>query len=129
MSKYRNNRNIPENKPIDNDVSFRYIPDDKKNIYASKFRDVARTDAPDSFGNDKANEYLTSKLDTFDGKPYFKYDNDLAKDFLDKYRYSFIISDEEKATPESIISFVMGNPNANMKNTIGYPGSEGVGVA
>ena len=129
MSKYRNNRNIPENTPIDNDVSFRYIPDDKKNIYASKFRDVARTDAPDSFGNDKANDYLEEKFNTFDGKPYFEYDNDLAKDFLSKYSYSFIIPDEEKATPESIKSFVMGAPNDNIKNKIGYPGSEGVGVA
>jgi len=129
MSKYRNNRNIPENTSIDNNVSFRYIPDDKKNIYASKFRDVARTDAPDSFGNDKANDYLEKKFNTLDGKPYFEYDNDLAKDFLDKYRYSFIISDKEKATPESIKSFVMGAPNDNIKNKIGYPGSEGVGVA
>lgn len=128
---YRRTTNVPRNKPVDNEVSFRYIPDDRKNIYASKFKDVAKNvniEKPPFFSNDDANEFLSEKVnDSFDGQPYFKYDNDIAKDFLDKYRYSFIIPDEEKATPESIRDTVMGPPGVNIKNNMGYPGSEGAG--
>jgi hypothetical protein len=126
---YRRNikeQNVEKGEPVDSGISSTGFPtDDFKDKFVARFKDVTQDPNKKSFGvfsNEDAEEFAKSKLPTFDNAPNFgdEQSNLRAQDFLNKYRATFIIPDEEKASAESTLGYISGDPNSNLKGS--FPG-------
>jgi len=125
---YRRNikeQNVEKGKPVDSGISSTGFPTDFKDKFVARFKDVTQDPNEVSFGvfsNKDAEEFAKSKIPTFDNAPNFEdqQSNLRAQDFLNKYRVSFIVPDEEKASAESTLGYISGNPNSNLKGS--FPG-------
>ena len=118
-------QNVAKGEPIDSGVSPTSFPTDFKDKFVARFKDVTQDPDKVSFGvfsNEDAEEFATTKLPTFDNVPNFEdqQSNLRAQDFLNKYRVSFIVPDEEKASAESTLGYISGDPNSNLKGS--FPG-------
>ena len=118
-------QNVAKGEPIDSGVSPTSFPTDFKDKFVARFKDVTQDPDKVSFGvfsNEDAEEFAKSKIPTFDNVPNFEdqQSNLKAQDFLNKYRVSFIVPDEEKASAESTLGYISGNPNSNLKGS--FPG-------
>jgi len=121
-------KNVQEGEPIDSGISFTGFPadfDDWKDKFVARFKDVTQDPSKVSFGvfsNEDAEEFAKSKIPTFDNVPNFEdqQSNLRAQDFLNKYRVSFIVPDEEKASAESTLGYISGDPNSYLANK--FPG-------
>ena len=125
-------QNVEKGKPVDSGISPSSFPTNFKDKFVARFKDVTQDPNKESFGvfsNEDAEEFAKSKIPTFDNTPYFKdpQSNLKAQDFLNKYRVSFIVPDEEKASAESTLGYISGNPNSNLANK--FPGSNGMEVS
>jgi len=123
---------VETGKPVDSGISPTSFPTDFKDKFVARFKDVTQDPSKVSFGvfsNEDAEEFAKSKIPTFDNAPNFErpQDNWRAEDFLRKYRVSFIVPDEEKASAESTLGYISGNPNSNLANK--FPGSNGMEVS
>jgi len=118
-------QNVEKGEPIDSGISPTSFPTDFKDKFVARFKDVTQDPNKKSFGvfsNEDAEEFATTKLPTFDNVPNFEdqQSNLRAQDFLNKYRVSFIVPDEEKASAESTLGYISGDPNSNLKGS--FPG-------
>jgi len=116
---------VAKGEPIDSGISPTSFPPDFKDNFVARFKDVTQDPSKVSFGvfsNEDAEEFAKSKIPTFDNVPNFErsQDNLRAQDFLRKYRLSFIVPDQEKASAESTLGYIAGNPNSNLANR--FPG-------
>ena len=116
---------VAKGEPIDSGISPTSFPPDFKDNFVARFKDVTQDPSKVSFGvfsNEDAEEFAKSKIPTFDNVPNFErsQDNLRAQDFLRKYRLSFIVPDQEKASAESTLGYIAGNPNSNLANE--FPG-------
>jgi len=127
-SPYRQNlrgQKVAKGEPVDSGISPTSFPPDFKDKFVARFKDVTQDPSKVSFGvfsNEDAEEFAKSKIPTFDNVPNFEdqQSNLRAQDFLNKYRVSFIVPDEEKASAESTLGYISGNPNSNLKGS--FPG-------
>ena len=118
-------QNVEKGEPIDSGISPTSFPTDFKDKFVARFKDVTQDPNKKSFGvfsNEDAEEFATTKLPTFDNVPNFEdqQSNLRAQDFLNKYRATFIVPDEEKASAESTLGYISGDPNSNLKGS--FPG-------
>jgi len=118
-------QNVAKGEPIDSGVSPTSFPTDFKDKFVARFKDVTQDPDKVSFGvfsNEDAEEFAKSKIPTFDNVPNFEdqQSNLKAQDFLNKYRVSFIVPDEEKASAESTLGYISGDPKSNLANE--FPG-------
>lgn len=118
-------QNVEKGEPIDSGISPSSFPADFKDKFVARFKDVTQDPNKESFGvfsNEDAEEFAKSKIPTFNNAPNFEdpQSNLRAQDFLNKYRATFIVPDEEKASAESTLGYISGNPNSNLKG--GFPG-------
>jgi hypothetical protein len=118
-------QNVEKGEPVDSGISPTSFPTGFKDEFVARFKDVTQDPNKQSFGvfsNEDAEEFAKSKIPTFDNVPNFEdpQSNLRAQDFLNKYRVSFIVPDEEKASAESTIGYIAGNPNSNLRNN--FPG-------
>jgi hypothetical protein len=116
---------IAKGEPVDSGISPTSFPTDFKDKFVARFKDVTQDPNKESFGvfsNEDAEEFAKSKIPTFDNAPNFEdpQSNLRAQDFLNKYRATFIVPDEEKASAESTLGYISGDPNSNLKG--GFPG-------
>jgi hypothetical protein len=119
-------------KPVDNGVRTSSFGDFEgyKNKFVADLKDTninPDVEPSDSFGNKKALEALKVKLPQItDGAPNFERDQDnlRAMNFLNKYRNSLFLAEEEKPSELTALSYIQGNPNNGLANR--FPGSEGV---
>jgi hypothetical protein len=116
---------VAKGEPIDSGISPTSFPPDFKDNFVARFKDVTQDPSKVSFGvfsNEDAEEFAKSKIPTFDNVPNFEdpQSNLRAQDFLNKYRATFIVPDEEKASAESTLGYIAGNPNSNLANR--FPG-------
>ena len=125
---YRRNikeQNVAKGEPIDSGVSPTSFPTDFKDKFVARFKDVTQDPNKKSFGvfsNEDAEQYAKFKIPTFDNAPNFgdEQSNLRAQDFLNKYRATFIVPDEEKASAESTLGYISGDPNSNLTGR--FPG-------
>jgi len=118
-------QNVAKGEPVDSGVSSTSFPADFKDKFVARFKDVTQDPNKQSFGvfsNEDAEEFAKSKIPTFDNVPNFEdqQSNLRAQDFLNKYRASFIVRDEEKASAESTLGYISGDPKSNLANE--FPG-------
>ena len=118
-------QNVDKGEPIDSGVSPTSFPTDFKDKFVARFKDVTQDPNKESFGvfsNKDAEQFATTKLPTLDNAPNFEdpQSNLRAQDFLNKYRATFIIPDEEKASAESTLGYIAGDPNSNLRGS--FPG-------
>ena len=118
-------QNVETGEPVDSGISSTSFPNDFKNTFVARLRDNninPEREPPSVFGNKDAEEFAESKIPTFDNVPNFErpQDNWRAEDFLRKYRLSFIVPDEEKASAEPTLGYISGDPNSNLKGS--FPG-------
>jgi len=116
---------VAKGEPVDSGISPTSFPPDFKDKFVARFKDVTQDPNKQSFGvfsNEDAEEFAKSKIPTFDNVPNFEdqQSNLRAQDFLNKYRISFIVPDGEKASAESTLGYIAGDPNSNLKG--GFPG-------
>jgi hypothetical protein len=118
-------QNVETGEPVDSGISPTSFPADFKDKFVARFKDVTQDPNKQSFGvfsNEDAEEFAKSKIPTFNNVPNFErpQDNLRAQDFLNKYRFSFIVPDEEKASAESTVGYISGDPNSNLRGN--FPG-------
>jgi len=118
-------QNIEKGEPVDSGISPTSFPANFKDKFVARFKDVTQDPSkapPDVFSNKDAEQFAVSKLPTLDNAPNFEdpQSNLRAQDFLNKYRATFIIPDEEKASAESTLGYIAGDPNSNLKGS--FPG-------
>jgi len=118
-------QNVAKGEPIDSGISSSSFPPDFKDKFVARFKDVTQDPGKVSFGvfsNEEAEEFAKSKIPTFNNAPNFEdpQSNLRAQDFLNKYRATFIIPDKEKASAESTLGYISGDPNSNLKGS--FPG-------
>lgn len=116
---------VAKGKPVDSGISTTAFPKDFKDPLVAKYRDFNEDPnkvAPRVFGEEASQKFLNEKFPTFDNNPYFAnvLSNLRAKDFLNKYKNSFIQPDEEKVSAESTKGFILGDPRSNLAGT--FPG-------
>lgn len=112
-------------EPVDSGISSTSFPPDFKDNFVARFKDVTEDPnkvPPYVFSNKDAEEFAKSKIPTFDNVPNFEdqQSNLRAQDFLNKYRASFIVPDEEKASAKSTLGYISGDPKSNLANE--FPG-------
>ena len=118
-------QNVEKGERVDSGISPTSFPADFKDKFVARFKDVTQDPNKQSFGvfrNEDAEEFAKSKIPTFDNVPNFEdpQSNLRAQDFLNKYRASFIVPDEEKASAESTLGYISGDPRSNLANE--FPG-------
>lgn len=116
---------VAKGESVDSGISTTSFPTDFKDKFVARFKDVTQDPSKVSFGvfsNKDAEEFAKSKIPTFDNVPNFEdpQSNLRAQDFLNKYRVSFIVPDEEKASAESTIGYIAGDPRSNLTGS--FPG-------
>ena len=116
---------VAKGKPVDSGISTTAFPTDFKDPLVAKYRDFNKDPNKESFGvfgEEASQKFLNEKFPTFDNNPNFADvpSNLRAKDFLNKYRSSFIQPDEEKVSAESTKGFILGDPNSNLAQK--FPG-------
>ena len=116
---------VAKGESVDSGISTTSFPTDFKDKFVARFKDVTQDPNKQSFGvfsNKDAEEFAKSKIPTFDNVPNFEdpQSNLRAQDFLNKYRVSFIVPDEEKASAESTIGYIAGDPRSNLTGS--FPG-------
>jgi len=122
-------QNIEKGEPVDSGISPSSFPTNFKDKFVARFKDVTQDPNKESFGvfsNEDAEEFVKSKIPTFNNAPNFEdpQSNLRAQDFLNKYRDTFIVPDEEKASAESTLGYISGDPKSNLRNV--FPGSNGM---
>ena len=120
---------VDKGEPVDSRVTTTSFPTDFKNKFVARMKDTNIDPNKQSFGgftNPEAERFANEKLPTVDNAPNFpdEQSNLRANDFLNKYRATFIVPDEEKASAESTLGYIAGDPNSNLREV--FPGSEGV---
>lgn len=105
---------VAKGEPVDSGISTTAFPMDFKDPLVAKYRDYNEDPnkiTPRVFGKKESTEFLNEKFPTFDNNPNFADvpSNLRAKDFLNKYRNSFIQPDEEKVSAESTKGFILGD--------------------
>lgn len=120
---------VDKGEPVDNDVSTSSFGEDFKNKFAARLRDTNQDPNKKSFGsfgNEERDNFITNKMPAIDGNPEFNKEQDQARasDFLNKYLATNLVPTEEKATAESTLGYMQGDPNSNLRGK--FPGSEGV---
>ena len=116
---------VAKGESVDSGISTTSFPTDFKDKFVARFKDVTQDPNKQSFGvfsNEDAEEFAKSKIPTFDNVPNFEdpQSNLRAQDFLNKYRVSFIVPDEEKASAESTVGYIAGDPRSNLTGS--FPG-------
>jgi hypothetical protein len=116
---------VAKGESVDSGISTTSFPTDFKDKFVARFKDVTQDPSKVSFGvfsNKDAEEFAKSKIPTFDNVPNFEdpQSNLRAQDFLNKYRVSFIVPDEEKASAESTVGYIAGDPRSNLTGS--FPG-------
>lgn len=116
---------VAKGESVDSGISTTSFPTDFKDKFVARFKDVTQDPSKVSFGvfsNKDAEEFVKSKIPTFDNVPNFEdpQSNLRAQDFLNKYRVSFIVPDEEKASAESTVGYIAGDPRSNLTGS--FPG-------
>ena len=116
---------VEKGEPVDTGVSTTSFPADFKDTFVARLRDTNVNPQKKSLGvfsEKSAEDFILNKMKTLDNVPYFQdpQSNLRASNFLYKYRDSFIIPDEEKASAESTVGYISGNPNSNLRGI--FPG-------
>ena len=116
---------VAKGEPVDSGVSSTSFPTDFKNKFVARLKDTNIDPNKKSFGvfsNEDRDFYAIQKVPLIDDIPNFSdpLTNLRAQDFLGKYRSSFIIPDEDKASAASTLEYISGNPNSNLKGS--FPG-------
>ena len=116
---------VAKGESVDSGISTTSFPTDFKDKFVARFKDVTQDPSKVSFGvfsNKDAEEFAKSKIPTFDNVPNFEdpQSNLRAQDFLNKYRVSFIVPDEEKTSAESTVGYIAGDPRSNLTGS--FPG-------
>lgn len=118
-------QDVEKGERVDSGISPTSFPTGFKDEFVARFKDVTQDPNKQSFGvfsNEDAEEFAKSKIPTFNNVPNFErpQDNLRAQDFLNKYRVSFIVPDEEKASAESTVGYIAGDPRSNLTGS--FPG-------
>lgn len=116
---------VAKGEPVDSGVSSTAFPANFKNKFVARLRDTNIDPNKESFGvfgEEESQKFLNEKFPTLDNNPYFldEQSNLRAKDFLNKYRSSFVQPDQEKVSAESTRGFILGDPRSNLAGT--FPG-------
>jgi hypothetical protein len=116
---------VDKGEPVDSRITTTSFPTDFRNKFVARMKDTNIDPNKQSFGvfsNEEAERFANEKLPTVDNAPNFpdEESNLRANDFLNKYRATFIVPDEEKASAESTLGYIAGDPNSNLRG--GFPG-------
>ena len=109
---------VKKGKPVDNDIDFSGRPiKDFTNKFIAKMKDtnnLFRGGSAGSFTDPEAEIVRKNVIQTSDGAPQF--DDPVkqikANAFLTKYNNSIVIPPDEKTSIDSVLQYVMSDPNS-----------------
>tara|TARA_R100000353_G_C6484058_1_gene189985 strand:+ start:61 stop:456 length:396 start_codon:yes stop_codon:yes gene_type:complete len=109
---------VKKGKPVDNDIDFSgNRTSDFTNKFLAKMKDtnnLFQTESPGSFTDPEADVVRRNLIKTSDGQPQF--DDPVkqikANAFLAKYNNSIVIPPGEKTNVDTVLQYVMGDPNS-----------------
>jgi hypothetical protein len=109
---------VKKGKPVDNDIDFSgNRTSDFTNKFLAKMKDtnnLFQTESPGSFTDPEADVVRRNLIKTSDGQPQFDDPEKQIKAnaFLAKYNNSIVIPPGEKTNVDSVLQYVMGDPNS-----------------
>ena len=117
---YRRNRKqqlVAKGEPVDNNISFDGKTKDFLNMFANKMKDtnnLFQTESPGSFTDPEADVVRRNLIQTSDGFGQFDDPEKQIKSdaFLNKFRNSIMLGEDEKPNRDTVLQYVMGDPNS-----------------
>ena len=117
---YRRNRKQQlgaKGEPVDNNISFDGKTKDFLNMFANKMKDtnnLFQRESPGGFSDPEAEVVRQNIINQADGAAQF---DDPAKQiksnaFLNKFRNSILVREDEKPNRDTVLQYVMSDPNS-----------------
>ena len=109
---------VKKGKPVDNDIDFSgNRTSDFTNKFLAKMKDtnnLFQTESPGSFTDPEADVVRRNLIQTSDGFGQFDDPEKQIKSdaFLNKFRNSIMLGEDEKPNRDTVLQYVMGDPNS-----------------